>query len=439
MWLYGSALDIAVTGKNDFNFPFINYDIGIHAMYSGIDWIYTHVETLYMYDYKIVYFYLLNNVYDESMDFFFLSSWYLTLQTSGLQLFWSVLLDNYIISNLSQFALTDEWVRSYLSSKDSALFVIFHPEVIFFKNQIINNFFFDFLTDINISAIQYLDSQSLLTPIMLFPQLLFIAYVGFIFVAFYFSFYSSSSKEESTVDADYLSASITVESEKEIGSIDDILMPSLVLIYTFGWYFYLYCWNLFCCVPELVLVFFFFPLLYYTIGNTPTFLLYDFGILFNCYLRGIAPTPTMLFELMYDYIAVIAFYVRILTQGVRLALMFFTYAAMHDYVLYMDYSHRYLTGNESIWEEIANVNASVSSVTYFFLGTLPGHLLNWMYEVFHTFFVVTGQIVAYFAMIFWLFLFLFTFFVIEKQESYFEERRKFRQDLLKKIRNINKG
>ena len=38
--------------------------------------------------------------------------------------------------------------------------------------------------------------------------------------------------------------------------------------------------------------------------------------------------------------------------------------------------------------------------------------LNWVYEVFHTFFVVTGQLVAYFAMIFWLFLFLFTFFVI---------------------------
>lgn len=437
MGIYGSALDITMTGKNDFNLSFLNYDTGIHAMYSGIDWVYTYVETIYIYDYRIVYFWLLNNIYDESMDFFFLSVWYSSLQTSSLELFWSILLDKYITTNLFQFSLTDEWVRSYISGKDSALFVIYHPEVIFFKNQILNNYFFDFLSDINISAIQYLDSQSFLTPIMLFPQLLFIGYVGFLFVSFYFSFYSSSTKEESTIDADYLSASITIESEKEIGSVDDMLMPCVVFIYTFGWYFYLYCWNLFCCVPELILVFFFFPLLYYTIGNTPTFLLYDFGILFACYLRGIAPTPTMLFELMYDYIAVIAFYVRILTQGVRLALMFAAYAGMHDFVLYMDYSHRYLTGNESIWEEISNVNASVSSITYFFLGTLPGILLNWMYEIFHTFFVVTGQLVAYFGMIFWLFLFLFTFFVIEKQESYFEERRRFRQDLLRKIRNIN--
>lgn len=437
MGIYGSALNIGNTGKNDFNLSFLNYDTGIHAMYSGIDWVYTHVETLYMYDYKIVYFWLLNNIYDESMDFFFLSVWYSSLQSSSLQLFWSVMLDSYLITNLFQLSLTDEWVRSYMSGKDSALFVIYHPEVIFFKNQILNNYFFEFLSDINISAIQYLDSQSLLSPIMLFPQLLFIAYMGFLFVSFYFSFYSSSSKEESTVDADYLSASITIESEKELGSIDDILMPSIVIIYTFGWYFYLYCWNLFSCAPELALAFFFFPLLYYTILNTPTFLLYDFGILFTCYLKGIAPSPNLLFELMFDYVSVISYYVRILTQAVRLALMFSAYAGMHDFILYMDYGHRYLTGNESIWEEISNVNASVSSFTYFLLGTLPGILLNWMYEVFHTFFVVTGQIVAYFGMIFWLFLFLFTFFVIEKQESYFEERRKFRQDLLKKIRNIN--
>lgn len=434
--VYGSALDATnfINTSDSYN---LGYDFSVHSVYSGLDWVYTHVETLYMYDYKIVYFWLLNNVYDESVDFFFISAWYVSLQSSSLQLLLSVLLDNYIADSLFQLSLTDEWVRSYISSKDATLFVIHHPEIIFFKNQLLNNFFFNFLTDMNISAIQYLDSQSLLSPIMLFPQLLFVAYLGFLFVAFYFSFYQSASKEEATIDADYLSASVTVESEKEIGSIDDMLMPMLIIIYTFGWYFYLYCWNIFCCVPEIVLVFFFFPLLYYTIGNTPTFLLYDFGILYNCYLRGIAPTPSMVFELMYDYIAVIAFYVRILTQGVRLALMFFAYAGMHDYVLYMDYSHRYLTGNESIWEEISNVNTSISSVTYFFLGVLPGHILNLLYEIFHTFFVVTGQLVAYLGMIFWLFLFLFTFFVIEKQESYFDERRKYRQDLLKKIRNLN--
>jgi hypothetical protein len=440
MGLYGSTLEILNSNTNNSIILFLNYETSVHAMYSGIDWIYTHVETLYIYDYKILYFWLLNSVYDESMDFFFLSVWYSTLQVSSLQLFWSVVLDNYVTGNLFQFNLTDEWVRSYMSGKDSALFVIYHPEVIFFKNQIYNNYLFEFLTDINISAIQYLDSQSLLSPIMLLPQLLFISYVGFFFVSFYFSSYSTPSKEESTIDSDYLSASITVESEKELGSIDDILMPSVILIYTFGWYFYTHCWTLISTMPETALFFFFLPLLYYTIANTPTYLLYDFGILYTCYLKGVVPTPNLIFELVFDYVSVICYYIRIMTQAVRLALMFVAYAGLHDFVLYTHYDNKGLVGNESIWEEISNINASVSSITYFLLGVLPGFILSWLYEIFHTFFVVTGQIVAYFGMIFWLFIYLFTFFVIEKQENYFQERKKFRQDLLKKIQSIkNKG
>ena len=140
-----------------------------------------------------------------------------------------------------QFSLTDSWTRSFLSNKDTTIFVLYHPEILFFKNQIINNYFFDFLTDINISAVQQIETQSFLSPIMLFPQLLFIGYIGFIFVSFYFSFYSSSSKEESTIDSDYLIASITVESEKEIGSMDDIIMTLIIVVYVFGWYFYTYC------------------------------------------------------------------------------------------------------------------------------------------------------------------------------------------------------
>ena len=71
MGVYGYTLSVGQVNNNDFNFFSFNYDTGVHTMYSGVDWIYTHVETLYMYDYKIVYFWLLNNVYDESIDFFF--------------------------------------------------------------------------------------------------------------------------------------------------------------------------------------------------------------------------------------------------------------------------------------------------------------------------------------------------------------------------------
>jgi hypothetical protein len=217
------------------------YNVNTNTLYSGVDWLYSYVETLYIYDYNVVYFWLLNNIYDESMDFIYISLWFLSLQTISTQLFWSIILDNYVIDSIIQLKFSDEWVRGFISGKESSLFVVHHPETLFIKNQINNNFLNSFLTNTNISIIQYLDNQSLSSPVMLLPQLLFISYMFFFFISFYFSFYSSSSKEESTIDADYLSASLTVESEKEIGSLDDILMPFIIIIYTFGWYFYIYC------------------------------------------------------------------------------------------------------------------------------------------------------------------------------------------------------
>jgi hypothetical protein len=100
-------------------------------------------------------------------------------------------------------------------------------------------------------------------------------------------------------------------------------------------------------MPELVLVFYLFPGLYYIIIGIPTFLIYDFGIYFLAYLRGVGAGAVLFVELMFDYIAVIIFYTRILVQGVRLVLMIFTYASMHDLVLYFTFGQKMFLGAET--------------------------------------------------------------------------------------------
>jgi hypothetical protein len=87
-------------------------------------------------------------------------------------------------------------------------------------------------------------------------------------------------------------------------------------------------------MPELILVFYLFPGLFYIIIGVPTFLIYDFGIFFLSYIVGVAAGSVLAVALMFDYISVIIFYVRILVQSVRLVLMLGTYAGMHDVVLY---------------------------------------------------------------------------------------------------------
>ncbi len=87
--------------------------------------------------------------------------------------------------------------------------------------------------------------------------------------------------------------------------------------------------------PELMLLLYVLPGLYFIIIMIPFCLLFDFGGLFLVYLRGVGATPLILYELMFDYIALLIFGVRILVQGVRIVLMIFTYASMHDLVVIM--------------------------------------------------------------------------------------------------------
>jgi hypothetical protein len=60
----------------------------------------------------------------------------------------------------------------------------------------------------------------------------------------------------------------------------------------------------------------------------------------------------------------------------------------------------------------------VGSLNFFF-NVLPGQFFTWIYEVLHSYFVITVQFGAFFGIVFWLVLFLYTMFVSEKQEDYF--------------------
>lgn len=64
--------------------------------------------------------------------------------------------------------------------------------------------------------------------------------------------------------------------------------------------------------------------------------------------------------------------------------------------------------------------------------------MYFIYELLHTFFVVTAQFFAFIGMVFWLFFFLYTFFVFEPQEAYLSSKRKlvkFKHDVLEWLKH----
>ncbi len=125
-------------------------------------------------------------------------------------------------------------------------------------------------------------------------------------------------------------------------------------------------------MPELVLVFYLFPGLYYIIIGMPTFLIYDFGIYFLTYMGGKGSSSSLSVMLVFDYISVLVFYTRILVQGIRLVLMLGTYASMHDVVLYFSFGQKMFFGAETLWEGLNTTNITLDTFSYFFLFTLPG-------------------------------------------------------------------
>lgn len=417
MWIFGSSYEI-----NNFIDFSKKLDSCLNCIYNNAEWIYSCNELLNSFFIKINYYLNINLIFDDFKNFFFYFFILKLFNNDNLLFFYSVLFDLFYYINFVKIFFNSEWLKFFFNSNESIYIYIYHFELLFL------NYFFFLKNYLNYSSELYItifdnkiDELYFNPIILLFFSLLFIIF-NLLFLIYYFSFFNSFYKEESFIDNDYLFSALLFESEKEIGSFDDIILSLIFLIFIFGWYFYIHCWSVISNNSDVTLIFFSFPFLYYIILSLPTYLVYNFGLYFVTYLRGSGTSSLILMELMYDYIAFLAFYIRLIVQNVRLILMISTYISLHDLILFYDFDLNFFFCADFIWEIISNVYNSIY-ISYYYFFSIIIKIIYWLYELFHTFFVVTAQTIAFFAMVFWLFLFLYTFFVLEKIENYFKEKR----------------
>ena len=95
------------------------------------------------------------------------------------------------------------------------------------------------------------------------------------------------------------------------------------------------------------MTFYLFPLIYFIIFFIPFSLLYDYGSYFLTYLNGVGKSSLMMLELLFDYIAVSIFYLRLMVQNVRLVFMLFTYTELHELIIFYSIDKNLLFSNES--------------------------------------------------------------------------------------------
>lgn len=250
----------------------------------------------------------------------------------GFELFISSLLDSFVKDFLVKFELTEDQFRRSISLLDPTMFTLFHPSAVAVSKNLHTCFFLRNFTKFHLAIIDFIEKNSLLVPMHYCFQLLLVFFILFLFFIFFCSFFSNN-KEEFQADVDYAVANMSAEAEKELFAIDDATCLFLLLFFIFASYFGFFFVVIDINYVEFLTFFASIPFVVCILLLMPCNLVFDFGLLFVAYLRGVANTSSFFFELVYDYIGIAAFFTRLAVQFVRLILMFVVYCLMHDTVV----------------------------------------------------------------------------------------------------------
>lgn len=402
---------------------FIEYSF-TSAYWKSLDFLYVSAQNLWAYDFKSKLVRILDFLRENEYIYFSELLEYWLNGFTIFELFVANFYDFYIKDTWIAINANDEILYDYLSNLDYSLRLVYNPELVFVREIESDNLLLRIPVEFRSFLYNNVTTYSLDIPFNIMLQLFALFFFTVLFVSFFLSFFNSSHKEEWAADTDYAVSNLTVECEKEIFSIDDALYLIMTFIFFFGTYFGYIAFGLGFNLNDASFFFWALPIFAVSLLFVPLNLLYDFGLLFPLYLRGSSTTASCLTELMYDLISIVAFFTRLVVQFVRIILIIVVYCMMHDAVILQEMRPSFLPINESFLDDVLNIRFNPFSISYFFFYVLPVHLLHWAYEVFHTFFVVTGQFAAFFVIAIWLFCLFYTFFAYEQYENHFHEVRK---------------
>lgn len=410
----------------------LTLDIDDQFLINKKNWLYSFSENFSTFSYDIIY-YIYNNYFFQNNNIF--NKIYIkhVLCSDFYNLLYSILLDKLyfvLIFSLPFFNFFYNHLFDYINFNT---IIITNPEYFFIINDYIQYYTNLYLSNLYLSINLITLNESFITPSVKVIEFIFLYMLVLSFLLNYFNYFNNMVLEDNIVDHDFLIFNVTLEAEEEIGSVDDMILALVIIIYIYFWFFWVDSWSLISITSHLKMSICLFPLLYFIIFLIPVFLLYNNGSYFLTFLNGVGKSSVLMIELLFDYIAASIFFLRLIVQNVRLIFMLFTFSELHELVLLYVTNSNIIPGNEDFIVSWDFIKSSVVSFSYWLVSGFPTSLLNWLYELFHTFFMIIFQFIAFFAMVFWLFLFLYTMFVAELQEGYFSSKRLFRKKYFEKL------
>ncbi len=437
-----NTLSTDITKNSNVDYVFDNetfYNNIYITIFWGLDDIFCYISNISLFAIKYS-LYIFENIFSYNILSFFLSYyWYERAVADSQKSGYSEIFEFSVLQDLFSSAKT---VMLQVSPTFDILpvnglmypYLLEHPEVCSVLTKFQHDYFSEYFSNAILSLLNSKLYVAIDSSLVLFTHLSLVFvlwfYLKVLFLPFFFNLYIDNNSN----DTDHTVSTLVTEAEKEISSIDDLIIIFLVLFFVFGIYFMFYgftqlslYFNNYSCVYVIM------PFLFFFIYVAPVCLLFDFGIYVFVYLRGSGPTAMLAAELLYDLINLFAYFIRVFIQLSRILLMLIAAGSLQEFIFYFGLDYRLLICNDSFIDTIYNIEFNSKSLTLFFFTKLPLFILYWNYEIFHTYFVVTIQTIAFFAMVFWLFFYLFSFFFSESHENYFRQRRVFYKKLIKSM------
>lgn len=295
-----------------------------------------------------------------------------------------------------------------------------------FNNEINYQLFFNnfYLNDIYLNKLSYkLLSISLFKHALFSYSSWFLGFFVFIFVYVLFIIYyllftnkiNNCYKNEKLYDEYNSVINYLVESEKELGSLDDMFVGVSILICIYGWFFFGTIFLNFFANTNTNYLYCGFPLFLFIVLGMPTNMIWNYGIFYSVYLRGSSNTTLFFLEFMYDVLATTIMYIRLFVQNVRFILMFFAFFECYEFFN----NTIFITKNYYNF----NTNSSIFYNFYYLLSTTINFVIFYLYNIGHLMYTIISHFFAYLILVFWFFSFLYTTFLQEKLELFFCKKR----------------
>ena len=206
---------------------FKKINLELKSLWTNKVWLYSFSENFFTYSYDVniyLYPFLENTFTHRRMTIIFGGSG----TVMYVQLF-DALYRLYII----ELPFLSHYFHKLTDNCDFMNIVNMHPEYFliyrFYYLRYFHHFFGNLYTSVHIFNI----TESFITPPMILFNLIFIFFAVIIFLAVFFNYYTGFVREDNIIDHDFLAVNVTIEAEEEIGSMDDMLMAAVILIYIF--------------------------------------------------------------------------------------------------------------------------------------------------------------------------------------------------------------